>query len=70
MKIMALLEAWDLLEVVENPVSSAISTSESSTESKNQEKHEEQLKKSKKAYATLVNCLCDEQLGLVRHVKR
>jgi hypothetical protein len=85
LKIMALLETWDLLEVVEKPipngpgktkldVSQGTSTSESSgstsssTDIKVQEKHLELVKKGKKAYATLVNCLSNEQLSLVSHV--
>jgi hypothetical protein len=72
MKIMALLEAWDLLEVVEKPapVDSQITATSSTTESKREEKQEELVKKAKKAYATLINCLPDEQLSLVRHVPR
>src|ERR1700682_3734031 len=67
LKIMALLETLDLLDVVVRPgtvvATSNTSKSRSGTSTSNDEDTYE--KKTKKAYAILVNSLLDEQLNLV-----
>lgn len=87
LKIIALLEIWDLLEVVETPISSiaktklSLSTDDSSgssstastsaaSDEKKKERELELQRKSKKAYAILINCLRDEQLQLVQHIAK
>jgi hypothetical protein len=84
MKIMALLEAADLLDVVVNPIAENLPKSKigsvgsiqslAVTRAQKPDSSAEEIaqleKKSRKAFAIIINCLQDEQLQLVVQVPR